>query len=194
MLFFSIFNTSNDKNTFTSNMLNSKNLALSYNGISSLTPYYSKMLKFFNIFLFLFLSLTLSCAVPFFSTTFLSLSLSLSDSWSPLQQRWATRRQGWRCHRRFSEGLVKGVVDVFPERGFHRQCHAGHETLREWLGWLRFARHFSPRVGCFDFVILVVLWVSCFDFGGCDLIRDLGLCCDSLICDSVVCDFGGCGS
>ena len=33
----------------------------------------------------------------------------------------------------------------------------------------------SPFIedGCFDFVILVVLWVLCFDFGGCDLICDL---------------------
>ena len=44
-------------------------------------------------------------------------------------------------------------------------------------------------MGCFDFVILVILWVLCFDFSGCDLICDLGLCsnfCDSLICDFVV--------
>ena len=32
---------------------------------------------------------------------------------------------------------------------------------------------FSLRVGCFDFVILVVLWVLCFDFDRCDLICDL---------------------
>ena len=54
---------------------------MSYSEISSLTPYCCKMLKFFNIF-FLFLSLTLSCAMPFFSTTFLSFSFSFSFSFS----------------------------------------------------------------------------------------------------------------
>ena len=66
-----------------------KFLALSYSGILSLTSYCSKMLEFFNIF-FLFPSLTLSCVVPFFSsslslspsqtTAFLSLSLSHSQT------------------------------------------------------------------------------------------------------------------
>ena len=45
----------------------------------SLTPYCRKMIEFFNIFFFFFsLSLTHSCAMPFFSIAFLSISLSPS--------------------------------------------------------------------------------------------------------------------
>ena len=75
--FKNFFSTLNDKNTPTSNMLNLKNLALSYGRISFLRPYCSKVLEFFNTFFVLSLPLS---RVSGFS---LSLSLSLSNSSFP---------------------------------------------------------------------------------------------------------------
>ena len=72
--FKNFFSTLNDKNTPTSNMLNLKNLALSYGRISFLRPYCSKVLEFFNTFFVLSLPLS---RVSGFS---LSLSLSLSQT------------------------------------------------------------------------------------------------------------------
>ena len=166
----------------TSSMLFLKFFHIYYSRVSSLTPYCSKLLEFFYYILFFFFSLSLSlvqCLSPLLSSLFLFLyaSLSLFDSRYPLQQWWATRRRGRCRHCCFSKDLVKGVMDVFPKRSFHCQCHVGHKTLWVWVdrgllvvgvGWFVDARLISwcgLICGCW-----VDLWVWVDSVVGCGFV------------------------
>ena len=100
--------------------------ALTWNGLGSQTLW-PHIYIYIYIFFFFFshsLSLVPCLSSPLLSSHFLFLLLYaflfLFNSWSPLQQWWVTRRRGWRHCPYFFKGLVKGVMDVFPERGFHR--------------------------------------------------------------------------
>ena len=200
-----IFSTSNDKNTPTSNMLNPKNLAFSYSGISSLTPYCSKMLEFFNIF-FLFLSLTLSCVMPFFSTAFLSLFFSFS---MPLRFSLTLdlhfNNDGWRDDE---DGVA---VTIFPRASSKvlwtcslsvaSTANATLDMRRSECGWVDWGLLVTFHRG---WVVLILwFWLFC---GFCALIL-LGVIWfvilvfvvilwffDLSFCGFVVCDFDGCGS
>ena len=74
-------------------------------------------------------------------------------------------------------GLLGFCCDFILAR-FWQWCMVGVDELEKLRPW-RFRRRvdlwFSGLLHfqCFHFVILVVLWVLCFDFGGCDLICDL---------------------